>query len=568
MDNVVWNEGARSLSTIVYYFSDDQREAFKAKVDEQDKQLKRVRGEHEFWRSLRHSFEDESDIQDRKRVINKPKFRMLSMANFNGDYQKMAEVIGRNCRYVRIYNENKEMVCAYSRDEQLSGNNMPRRPSDDMFNFLADNWLDFKEHERIMRAPKVDKVRELIDRAHKILKESGFTYYGPPRLPRENGLIHYLFVWLADERNEMARHAHIPPPHFGPFNLVYVDSPNYQIMLCPIIESERLSGYVEAAVPWNYADKTIKLINRIFTVGTLLLAVFISFAGILVGRVLSTPIQKVLAVVNKLNVGDLTARVNLGDGRNEIYIVANALDRMLDTMQGVFLEQQRFIGDASHELKTPLTSLMGAVHVLKLEFEKAEVSDKVRSTMLTVDKELSRMEHLVMDLLILSRNQELSYRTIADPVSINEVVACAVDASLSEALEHPVKVETGRDIWILGDSSALSRAVRNIIDNALRHTPKDKQVKVSTKVGAKEVEILITDEGCGIAPEHLANLGKRFYRVDTGRDRICGGTGLGIPITEAIVKRHKGSVTFTSELGKGTQVSIKLPLTSGIESDA
>ncbi|MGM9992730.1 MAG: sensor histidine kinase [Candidatus Bruticola sp.] len=563
-----WNEGARSLYTIVYYFSDDQQGAIQAKAAEKDKQLKKFRGEEDFWRSSKRDFENEDDIKDRQPVLNKPKFRTLSFANFNDNYQKMAEIIGRNCRYVRIYNADKKMVYAYSRDEHIGNNDTFHQPSDDMFNFLANNWRNFSKNACIKPDNILDKGREPIIYSHKILKEAGFTYYGPPKLPKNNSLAHHLLMWLAGEGVERVKTNRMPPPYFGPFNLVYIDSPNFQIMLCPVIEGEKLVGYVEAAIPWNYADKTIKLVNRIFTVGSLLLAVVISFAGVLVGRVLSAPMQKVVAVVNKLNVGDLTARVNLGEGRNEIYIMANALDHMLDTMQGVFLEQQRFIGDASHELKTPITSLMGAVHILKLEFEKMEVPDKVRSTMFTVDKELSRMEHLVMDLLILSRNQELSHRVVSDPVSINEVVQYAVDSSLSKVLDHPIKVEIERDVWILGDASALSRAIRNIIDNALRHTAKNKQVKVSTKIGAKEVEILVTDEGCGISPEHLANLGKRFYRVDMGRDRLSGGTGLGIPITEAIVKRHNGSVTFTSELGKGTQVSIKLPLTVSTDLDS
>lgn len=567
IDSVVWNEGARSLYTILYYFADDDKEDVKVIMDAERERLRHKRPEPSFWEKLTGVCADNAN-GERRPPRHKPKPRALRLAQFNGNYQKMAEAIGRNCNYVRIFNwQGQKIASSESPFMHLGREQLPQMPSRAMFSFLNENWIRSQRQGfggAGLRGGEY--ASEMMARSHTIIKEAGFTYYGPSKLPKRNGLLYHFILWLSGDKRG-ANEGMPPPPHFGPFNLVYVDAPNFQIMLCPIIEGDKLVGFIEAAVPWNFADRAIKMAHRLFAIGSIILALFVSLAGICTARVLTTPLQKVVGVAKKLEAGDLSARVHLGEGRNEIFVMANTFDHMLDALQEAFLEQQRFIGDASHELKTPLTSLMGAVHVLKLKLEDAKVLDKVQSTVSTIDKELSRMEHLVLDLLTLSRNQELSHRKVADPVSVNEVVKNAVGASLSEAMGHPVEIETGRDVWILGDASALARAVRNIIDNALRHTPKEKQVKVSVQVGDKDAKIVVVDKGCGISPEHLANLGKRFYRVDTGRDRISGGTGLGIPITEAIVKRHGGSVKFDSKVGEGTQVTITLPLMSDKELD-
>ncbi|HBM97654.1 TPA: hypothetical protein DD394_09335 [bacterium UBP9_UBA11836] len=566
IDSVVWNEGARSLYTILYYFAEDDKEDVKVIMDAERERFRHSRPEPSFLQKLVGSCTGR-DNGERRLPRCKPKPRTLRLAQFQGNYQKMAEAIGRNCSYVRIYDlQGRKIASSESPFVHFEGKDqLPQVPSRAMFSFLSENWRRLQNSDKDgFRGG--DNASEMMAYSQSIIKEAGFTYYGPSKLPRRNGLFHHFLLWLSSDKRGI-NEGMPPPPHFGPFTLVYVEAPNFQIMLCPITEGDKLTGYIEAAVPWNFADRAIKMAHRLFAIGSIILALLVSVAGICTARVLTTPLQKVVGVAKKLEAGDLSARVHLGEGRNEIFVMANTFDHMLDALQESFLEQQRFIGDASHELKTPLTSLMGAVHVLKLKLEDAKVLDKVQSTVSTIDKELSRMEHLVLDLLTLSRNQELSHRKVADPVSVNEVVKNAVEASLSEAMEHPVETETGCDVWILGDASALARAVRNIIDNALRHTPKEKQVKVSVQVSDKDVKIIVADEGCGISPEHLANLGKRFYRVDTGRDRISGGTGLGIPITEAIVKRHGGSVKFDSKLGEGTQVTITLPLMSAKDLD-
>ena len=567
IDSVVWNEGARSLYTVLYYFAEDNKEEVQAILDTERERLKHRPAEPSFWQKLSGKPDRVREDDESQPPFHKPRPRTLCASQFGGDYQKMADAIGRNCSYVRIYDLQGRQVAASESPFMYfggKGEQLPQNPSQAMFSFLAENWEDLQKNGKTGHKGW-RHASETMTYSHAIIEKAGFHYYGPSKLPRRNSWLHHFLLWLSSDKRNVKMIP--PPPHFGPFNLVYVDVPNFQIMLCPITEGDKLVGYIEAAVPWNFADRAIKMAHRLFAIGSIVLAILVSLAGICAARVLTTPLQKVVGVAKKLEAGDLSARVHLGEGRNEIFVMANTFDHMLDALQESFLEQQRFIGDASHELKTPLTSLMGAVHVLKLKLEDAKVLDKVQGTVSTIDKELSRMEHLVLDLLTLSRNQELSHRKVADPVSVNEVVRGAISASLSEAMEHPIESEIGRDVWILGDASALTRAVRNIIDNALRHTPKDKKVKALVKLGDKEVKIIVSDEGCGISPEHLANLGKRFYRVDTGRDRISGGTGLGIPITEAIVKRHGGSVVFSSEVGKGTQVTITLPLMSKSELD-
>lgn len=348
------------------------------------------------------------------------------------------------------------------------------------------------------------------------------------------------------------------PP--GMNRVTYELPEDLHVMVAPIFCNGRLEGFVQVISSWAFQKQILyDFATQICAIGVLV-AMCIVVLSYFVSDWVLRPLKSVVETARSVTAGDLSARTGLPKGRNEFYMVGHTLDRMVDNLQEAFVEQRRFIGDASHELKTPITSLLGVAQVLSIIRQELGDNPQMDKSLATMNRELERMTELVRDLLLLSRSSELSMKLSTDPISVAELIDDACQASLSGVMNRNIVKVPGHDLWLLGDIGLLSRAVRNVIDNALRHTPEDKKVSVSFAKVGEEVCIEVDDEGCGIKAEHLKDLGKRFFRTDKGRARGQGGTGLGLAITRTVVERHKGRLEITSQEGQGTQVKIFLPL--------
>ena len=220
-----------------------------------------------------------------------------------------------------------------------------------------------------------------------------------------------------------------------------------------------------------------------------------------------------------------------------------------------------FVANASHELRTPLASILGYVETLS---DEAGEDAEVRARFLTVMwNEARRMQRLVEDLISLSRIEAEKYRLPGDRLDFGELVedvAAEIAAARSPRAED-VSVTIDPDLpEVVGDEAQLSQLLHNLIGNAMKYgragTPVDVRLEPGTSGG---VRLTVTDQGEGIAPEHLPRLTERFYRVDTGRSRSLGGTGLGLAIVKHIVERHRGRLDIVSQVGVGTTVSVILP---------
>ncbi len=349
-----------------------------------------------------------------------------------------------------------------------------------------------------------------------------------------------------------------PPPR-GPLRVVYRVDPDRQVLVVPLAREGKLVGFAQMTASWRFADHMLRGFSNLLILGGSVLAVLVCGVGIWLAGVLTRPLERVADTARRLAEGDLSARTGLLPGTNEIAQLGAAFDSMADRVEESFNEQRRFVADASHELKSPLTALVGAAHVLRVLDSDAPNARRGR-TLDTMDRELARMEGLVVDLLDLSKLTERSLSPPSDPVELHSVVEEAVAAALAGAPNRQVERPAIPEIWLLGDQAGLVRALRNLLDNALRYTPEDRQVRVRILAQATEVRLEVEDEGCGIPAEHLQNLGRRFYRADAGRARSAGGTGLGLAITRAVAERHGGRLEVESQEGLGTRAALVLPL--------
>lgn len=219
------------------------------------------------------------------------------------------------------------------------------------------------------------------------------------------------------------------------------------------------------------------------------------------------------------------------------------------------LERMRrdFIASVSHELRTPLTVLRGYLEIL--EKEKNASSQSWSRSFKTMGEQVRRMQHLVEDLLMLSRLESRDKKPAETPVAVPKMLAeiCQEARILSGDRQHQIRLEADTALWLRGNEQELHSVFSNLVVNAIRYTPAQGNIAIHWfKQQAGQPCLEVRDTGEGIAAEHLPRVTERFYRVDEGRSRNRGGTGLGLAIVKHVLNHHEAHLEIESELGKGS----------------
>ena len=220
-------------------------------------------------------------------------------------------------------------------------------------------------------------------------------------------------------------------------------------------------------------------------------------------------------------------------------------------------KQKQFVTNVSHELKTPLTTIMGYIELLSTKGDNREVFDMSLGYLQDASERLSR---LVTDLIDLSCLSKFEFEV--EPKSIN-VSSLLRDITGQMALKAQkfnttITVDAPESLEILADPARLKQAIVNVLDNAIKYSPGGK-ISVALQTHRDHIQLDIQDNGCGIPEEIMGKVFEPFYRVDKARSRVLGGNGLGLPITKEIIEKHNGRITIKSKDGKGTCVTILLP---------
>lgn len=248
---------------------------------------------------------------------------------------------------------------------------------------------------------------------------------------------------------------------------------------------------------------------------------------------------------------DLAGRVPVPPGRDEISALALTMNDMLDRIEAGHVAQRQFVGDASHELRSPLTAIISALDVAVAHPELLDV-ELAKETLVP---EAQRMRALVEDLLLLARADERGLAFHREPVRLDEVATGEV-IRLRRNCRHSVRIAAD-PVELNGDAAALSRVVRNLLDNAARHATAHIDVVVTSRDG--EAILTVTDDGPGIPAADRQRVFDRFVRLDSSRSRGGGGSGLGLSIVAEIVAAHGGRISITGQPGDGTVVTVHLP---------
>ncbi len=270
------------------------------------------------------------------------------------------------------------------------------------------------------------------------------------------------------------------------------------------------------------------------------------------------PVMQIIGQAEELDLRKPEHRLQAETETEELGRLVSVLNAMLTRIDAAFENQRRFLADAGHEIKTPLTILRGDLEVaLRQERSPEEYQAVLRQSL----ADLKEASSLAEDLITLARSDSGGLEPGPAQVSVGELLVRVAERYRGAAEEAGLRLEleVGDGLHVRGDPDLLERSISNVVDNAIKYTQRGGRVSLwATRGGDGQVHVNVRDDGPGIPQEELARLFERFYRGASGR-RLVRGSGLGLAIAKAIFEAHGGGVELESEVGRGTHVSLVLP---------
>ena len=352
-----------------------------------------------------------------------------------------------------------------------------------------------------------------------------------------------------------------------------------RIVTVPVQMGRDVPYLVQAATSLEGVDDALRRASLILVILTPSVFVVSLLGGwILVGRSLR-PVDEITRAALAIEHTNLDRRITEPTTDDEIARLASAFNEMIARLDRSFRQIQQFSADASHELKTPLTSIRG-------EAEVALMSDLTpegyRAVLRSIVDEVERMSAIVENLLILARADAHQIEVRRERIALHEIVMSVYEQMEPLARRRGVRLEIGdlAEAEVEGDPLWLPQILINLVNNAVKYTPPGGTVTMaiairtprstpqtpahsqsqSQRASGPLALITVADTGPGIPPEHLPHIFDRFYRVDAGRSRDAGGVGLGLNIAKWAAEAHGGTITVQSEIGKGSTFTVELPL--------
>jgi heavy metal sensor kinase len=294
----------------------------------------------------------------------------------------------------------------------------------------------------------------------------------------------------------------------------------------------------------------------------LLLPVLVACAAgggyLLVGRALR-PVDRISQSAELMSLQDVDARLPVLPSGDALARLSISLNHMLARLRESVQISRRFLADASHELRTPLTVIKGELQeVVRTESMSRELHDRIGSVL----EEVARLEHLVSGLLVLSRLDVGEAQREWVDVDLAELSAGTAEQMRLMAEDRGIHLESValHPVVVHGDRGRLKQVIVNLLDNAIRFTPRGGTVTLGTVVSDAFQALEIRDTGIGIPAAAVPRIFDRFYRVDEARSREDGGAGLGLSIVRSICAAHRAEIEVDSEIGRGSCFRLKFPL--------
>ncbi|ADU31725.1 sensor histidine kinase [Evansella cellulosilytica] len=334
--------------------------------------------------------------------------------------------------------------------------------------------------------------------------------------------------------------------------------------LMPIYENgeNEIAGYVfldQDTGDLNHAR--VQLLMLLLIMGGITFLVGYIFTRYLTKKI-SKPLNKISKMTKNIADGDFDVELNI-QGNDEISHLGESIQSMTKQLKEYRDSRRHFISHISHDLRTPITYIKGYSAVMK-DAKTVEKEDLKRN-LNVIYNEATRMEQLVSDLFLLTKLEEGKIKLEMELVPIGVWLENLYESRAlmfdQKRIKHRIEIDKHcQELMIMMDSYRMEQALINLIENAIRHTPKDGEIELILRKDDNEVTVCVKDTGCGISKHDLPHIWERFYKADASRNRNDSGTGLGLAIVKEVVEAHQGKVDVYSKLGKGTTFSIHLPL--------
>ena len=336
------------------------------------------------------------------------------------------------------------------------------------------------------------------------------------------------------------------------------NAPPVRRISVPVLRNGTVRYILQAETSMRFVQHTLRQLLALLA-GIAVLTLALGWVG---SRWLAdealVPVEALSSTAERISETSLKTRVSLNAPYAEFQRLAHVFNAMLERLQNVFEAQRRFIADAAHELKTPLTVIMGS---LEVTLRKARSAEEYREVLIGNLGQVERLIALTRSLLTMVQFMGVRPPLRRAPLELEPLVKDLIGelAVLADNRQVTLALDAHPTPPVQGDEGWLRHILINLLDNALRYTPRGGTVTVCLDSADETVTIAVKDTGPGIAPEHLPHLFERFYRAESARDRESGGVGLGLAIVKEIAEAHGGTVRVESEVGKGSVFTVTLP---------
>ncbi len=322
---------------------------------------------------------------------------------------------------------------------------------------------------------------------------------------------------------------------------------------------KKLNGlWIRGMVPLTNEMNQLTSITKVAVMFLPIVIILAIIFGLFISRKLLKPVNKMEDAASKITQGsDLKKRIDIGNGTGEIYNLADDFNEMISRLDESFDSEKRFISDASHELRTPMSVIMAQT---ELTLEKDRNNEEYKTAIEVINRQGGRMNTLIDTLLDYTRLEQRADEYEMMPLDMSELVndLCA-DMKLIKLKDITLEYSVEPNVYVKGHRVLLSRMLQNLIDNAYKYGNDNGNIWVTLEKVKDQVILSVKDNGIGISEKGLGKIFDRFYREDTSRThqkRMSYGYGLGLSMVKKIVEMHEAEIKVSSVEGQGTEFKI------------
>lgn len=331
-----------------------------------------------------------------------------------------------------------------------------------------------------------------------------------------------------------------------------------------IVDVQGTRFLIQVAEPMDEFDESLGRFEEILLILAPIFLLLASLGGFWMSSRALAPVDRITTDARQISISNLSMRLQSPPVKDELQRLTQTLNEMLDRIEAEVKRIVQFTADASHELRAPLTLIHTAAEFsLRRERTREDLLDAMRK----IVRESARTSLLVDDLLLLARADSSTDELRLEPIDISATgrEASEIAATLVEAKNIQFSASILKDpVIVNGSEQLISRLWLILLDNAVKYTPEAGRVTFAMGVSNSQLETTVSDTGIGIAAADLPHVYDRFWRADRVRSRNMGGAGLGLSIARWIVQRHGGEIEISSEPGRGSRVTVRLPVLTGV----